>query len=112
MGSERVEARVQLEPLLLKQELVMDTVTLHGLSVNLERDKAGKTYKGDLASGGFGASSSSAGRSSREGGSNARYWGESIFKMPNLESGVLRMAPSVVHRLTKRKMPSINAKAY
>ena len=66
-GSERVEARVQLEPLLLKQELIMDTVTLHGLTVNLERDKAGKTNWDDLASGGSSASSSSAGGSSREG---------------------------------------------
>ncbi len=63
-GSDRVEARVQLEPLLLKQELVMDTVTLHGLTVNLERDKAGKTNWADLAAGSGKASSSSGGSGS------------------------------------------------
>jgi AsmA protein len=44
------EVRIKLMPL-LKKELVMDTIVLDGLTLNLEKNKAGKTNWDDLASG-------------------------------------------------------------
>lgn len=46
--SMRAQVRVKLMPL-LERRLEMDTVTLHGLQVNLERDASGKTNWADLA---------------------------------------------------------------
>jgi AsmA protein len=50
-ATERVEVRVKLQPLLFEQRLVMDTVTVHGLSVNLEKNAKGKSNWDDLAGG-------------------------------------------------------------
>ncbi|MEM7407882.1 MAG: AsmA family protein [Pseudomonadota bacterium] len=48
-SSERIQVRVKLEPLLLEQRLEMDTVTVKGLKVNLERDADGASNWDDLA---------------------------------------------------------------
>ncbi|MBL1320365.1 MAG: AsmA family protein [Methylophaga sp.] len=45
---ENTEVRIKLMPL-LKKQLVMDTVVLDGLTLNLEKNKAGKTNWDDLA---------------------------------------------------------------
>ncbi len=46
---ENTEVRIKLMPL-LKKQLVMDTILLDGLTLNLEKNKAGKTNWDDLAS--------------------------------------------------------------
>jgi AsmA protein len=48
---ERVNVRVKLLPL-LKKQVEMDTVTVHGLALNLAKDAQGKTNWDDLAKGG------------------------------------------------------------
>ncbi|MCP4041002.1 MAG: AsmA family protein, partial [Gammaproteobacteria bacterium] len=47
-GAERVDIRVKLLPLLSKQ-LEMNTVSVHGLRINLARDKQGRTNWEDLS---------------------------------------------------------------
>lgn len=49
--TEKVDVRVKLMPLLSKQ-VEMSTVTVHGLALNLAKDKNGKTNWEDLAEGG------------------------------------------------------------
>jgi AsmA protein len=59
-GTERVEVRVKLMPL-LERRVEMDTVTVHGLTLNLERNAKGVGNWEDLArDGGGGAPSGSA----------------------------------------------------
>ena len=50
-GTEKIAIRVKLMPL-FSRRLEMDTVTVHGLTLNLERDAKGQTNWGDLAKGG------------------------------------------------------------
>ena len=69
--SERVQVRVKLMPL-LERRIEMDTVTVHGLQVNLERDAKGRTNWEDLAKAGEG----SGGKSESSGGGDATSSGE------------------------------------
>ena len=50
-STEKVDVRVKLVPL-LSRRVEMDTVTLHGLTLNLERNKAGKSNWEDLGGAG------------------------------------------------------------
>ncbi len=59
---EKVNVRVKIMPL-LSSRLEMDTVTLHGLSLNLERDKNGHTNWDDLAGKGKAEGSADSGHS-------------------------------------------------
>jgi len=47
MQAERVDVRIELMPL-LKQEVHVDTLRLHGLDLNLQKDKQGKTNWDDI----------------------------------------------------------------
>jgi AsmA protein len=58
-STSKVDVRVKLMPL-LDRRVEMDTVVVHGLTLNLERNKQGDTNWGDLAAGG-GAASAPAG---------------------------------------------------
>ena len=62
-ASDKVDVQVKLMPL-LKREVEMSTVTVHGLSLNLERDAKGKANWEDLA--GPSTSSTSSGSASGE----------------------------------------------
>lgn len=59
-ATEKVGIRVKLMPL-LERKLEMDTVIVHGLTLNLERNAGGKTNWADLAARGETAKESSAG---------------------------------------------------
>ena len=52
-STEKVDVRVKLMPL-LDRRLEMSTVTVHGMTLNLERNKAGKGNWEDLGAGGAG----------------------------------------------------------
>jgi AsmA protein len=65
-STSKVDVRVKLLPL-LDRRVEMDTVVVHGLTLNLERNKQGDTNWGDLAAGG-GAASAPAGGAPAPGG--------------------------------------------
>lgn len=61
-ATERVEIRVEVKPLLFERRLVMDTVTVHGLMVNLERNAKGQANWEGLSGKGAAQTGSSSGR--------------------------------------------------
>ena len=66
-GTDKVSIRIKLLPLLSKR-LEMDTVTVHGLTLNLARDANGHNNWDDLAKAGGGGSASSGSTSTGSGG--------------------------------------------
>ena len=72
VSTDKVSIRVKLLPLFSKR-LEMDTVTIHGLSLNLARDAGGRSNWDDLAeAGGHGGGTDSSTSSSSSGRSDAR----------------------------------------
>ncbi len=66
-STEKVDVRVKLMPL-LDRRVEMDTVTVHGLTLNLERNEQGASNWEDLAAGGAGAGAKGAGTAPDAGG--------------------------------------------